>query len=119
MEEAAENLLVQFSVLRFVIMAILAVVLSVILTTRLNRDFELLKSSSAAACELAPAGAPVGITPLELDDELRAMSILIRWAQACRPRPSSESRSSLKWARYSSSNGRRLPSSRRSTTSTS
>ena len=70
-----ENLLVQFSVLSFVIMAILAVVLSVILTTRLNRDFELLKASSAAALEFAPAGAQSGITPPELDDELRLLTL--------------------------------------------
>ena len=38
-----ENILVQFSVLSLVIMIILGVVISVILTTRLNRDFEILK----------------------------------------------------------------------------
>ena len=41
-----ENILVQFSVLSLVIMIILGVVISVILTTRLNRDFEILKPKS-------------------------------------------------------------------------
>ena len=56
-----ENLLVQFSVLSLVIMAIVAVVLSVILTTRLNRDFELLKESSRAAIEFSSGGPAQGI----------------------------------------------------------
>ena len=41
-----ENILVQFSVLSLVIMIILGVVISVILTTRLNRDFEILKENT-------------------------------------------------------------------------
>ena len=44
-----ENLLVQFSVLGLVIMTILGIVISVILTTRLNRDFELLREQAEAA----------------------------------------------------------------------
>ena len=66
-----ENLLVQFSILSLVIMVILGVVISVILTTRLNRDFELLKEQAAAT----PAGANAGITPPELDTDLN----YLRW----------------------------------------
>ena len=68
-----ENLLVQFSVLSFAIMVILAIVLSVILTTRLNRDFEILKEQAAAI----EAGAPASETLLidNLDTDLN----LLRW----------------------------------------
>ena len=48
MRRFKENLLVQFSVASFLIMAILAVVLSMILTSRLNRDMDLLRDHGAA-----------------------------------------------------------------------
>ena len=69
-----ENLLVQFSILSFVIMVILGVVISVILTTNLNRNFELLKQQ----VELSEASGvkPLeGLTPPELDRDLN----LLRW----------------------------------------
>ena len=70
-----ENLLVQFSVLSLVILAVLAVVLSVILTTRLNRDFELLKETSLAASELGPGIQVQGISALDLDNDLRNLTL--------------------------------------------
>lgn len=69
-----ENLLVQFTVLSLVIMAILGVVLSVILTTRLNRDFELLKENTIAAAELSPTGAVPGVTVPDLEADLRNLT---------------------------------------------
>ena len=63
-----ENLLVQFSILSLVIMAILAIVISVILTTRLTRDFDLLKQQAAQVPN------PV-ISELDLDRDLN----YLRW----------------------------------------
>ncbi len=57
---AIENLLVQFSVLSFVIMVILGVVLTVILTTRLNEEIELLNAAATV-----PGGA--GTDPSDLN----------------------------------------------------
>ena len=68
-----ENPLVQFSVLSFAIMVILAIVLSVISTTRLNRDFEILKEQAAATAAGAPA--PEALSIDYLDNELN----LLRW----------------------------------------
>ena len=69
-----ENLLVQFSVLSLVIMTILGIVISVILTTRLNRDFELLKEQ-AAAIEERGLEPPVGLSIPQLDTNLS----FLRW----------------------------------------
>ena len=69
-----ENLLVQFSVLGLVIMTILGIVISVILTTRLNRDFELLREQAKAA-EAAMSETAIGITVPDLEIELR----YLRW----------------------------------------
>ena len=69
-----ENLLVQFSVLSLVILAILGVVLSVILTTRLNRDFEILKTQ-AAAIQAGTSESPSGISVPELETDLN----YLRW----------------------------------------
>ena len=77
-----ENLLVQFSILSFVIMTILGIALSVILTTRLGRDFEILKEQAAAA-ESAGVAVPEGgilkkcvngqaVYPLSEQDGLKA-----------------------------------------------
>ena len=62
-----ENLLVQFSVISLVIMTILGIVISVILTTRLNRDFEILKDDVAIT--------DTGISIEELDTDLT----YLRW----------------------------------------
>ena len=48
MSKLSSNLLIQFSVASFVIMAVLAVALAAILTTRLNRNVDLLKEHGAA-----------------------------------------------------------------------
>ena len=69
-----ENLLVQFSVLSLAIMTILGIVLSVILTTRLDREFELLKEYEAIA-RGAESGPSPGLSATELDTELD----LLRW----------------------------------------
>lgn len=69
-----ENLLIQFSVLSLVIMTILGIVISVILTTRLNRDFELLKEQ-AAAIEERGLEPPVGLSIPQLDTNLS----FLRW----------------------------------------
>ena len=69
-----ENLLVQFSVLSLVTMVILGVVLSVILTTRLDREFDLLKAQEAVIADDAP-GSAAGLSHAELDTELN----LLRW----------------------------------------
>ena len=63
-----ENLLVQFSLLSLVILTILAVVLSIILTTRLNREFELLRGYAAAA-DVGASRTAEGLLP-ELDADL-------------------------------------------------
>ena len=63
-----ENLLVQFSLLSLVILTILAVVLSIILTTRLNREFELLRGYAAAA-DAGVSRTSEGLLP-ELDTDL-------------------------------------------------
>ena len=69
-----ENLLVQFSILSFVIMTILGIALSVILTTRLGRDFEILKEQAAAA-ESAGVAVPEVLSTQQLDAELG----MLRW----------------------------------------
>ena len=69
-----ENQLVQFTVLSFVILAILGVVLSVILTTRLSRDFEILKEQ-AALTERGVAPTAGGLTVPLLDTDLN----YLRW----------------------------------------
>ena len=69
-----ENLLVQFSVLSLAIMTILGIVISVILTTRLNRDFELLKQH-AATTSVGGQGPSRGISIQDLDTDLT----YLRW----------------------------------------
>ena len=68
-----ENLMVQVSVLTLVIMTILGVVISVILTTRLNRDFEILKVQ--AATQAGATESPQGLSASELDTDLN----YLRW----------------------------------------
>ncbi len=71
-----ENLLVQFSVLGLVVMAILAVVLSVILTTRLTEEFDILKGQAAIIQETTQE--PVGIlNPSELDSNLNLLTLTV------------------------------------------
>ena len=62
-----ENLLVQFSVLSLVIMTILGIVLSVILTTRVNRNFELVKDYAFAVEGRAPGTGAVAVPDLDTD----------------------------------------------------
>ena len=69
-----ENLLVQFTILSFVILAVLGVVLSVILTTRLSRDFEILKEQAALTERVAGPTAG-GLTVPRLDTDLN----YLRW----------------------------------------
>ena len=69
-----ENLLVQFTILSFAIMAILGIVLSMILTTRLNRNFAILKEQTAASQTDTP-GPSRGLSIAELDTDLD----LLRW----------------------------------------
>ena len=69
MKYLAGNLVVQFSLASFVIMAILAAVISIILTTRLGSDLELLKDHGAAmmAGEMIKATDPFSIPSLSKD----------------------------------------------------
>ena len=69
-----ENLLVQFFVLSLAILAILAVALSVILTTRLDREFDLLKENQPVGGP-ASSGLTQGLSEQQLDTELS----LLRW----------------------------------------
>lgn len=71
-----ENLLVQFSVLGLVVMAILAVVLSVILTTRLNEEFDVLKAQASILEETTRE--PVGVLGRsELDSNLNLLTLTV------------------------------------------
>lgn len=64
----------QFSVVSLVTMVILGVALTVILTTRLDREFDLLKAQHAAIGEEVQ-GSAAGLSPAELDTELN----LLHW----------------------------------------